>query len=115
MRFLSLMALCLALTACYPCAEYNREGENMVYQVRAPEDDYRPETGRIFKVAGFEIEQGQQMRDFLMTLKSRCTPNMWATMLSTGHIMWIMTALKAKGGRLNIVSLINMRRRVCVS
>ncbi len=64
MRFLSLLALCLALTACYPCEEYNREGENLVYQVRDPEDGYQPETGRTFKVAGFEIEQGQQMRDF---------------------------------------------------
>ena len=64
MRFLSLMALCLALTACYPCAEYDSNGNNVVYDVRDPEDGYVPESGRTFKVAGFEIEQGQQMRDF---------------------------------------------------
>lgn len=64
MRLLSLMVVCLVLTGCYPCVEYNRNGENMVYEVRDAEDGYKPETGRTFRVAGFEIEQGQQMRDF---------------------------------------------------
>jgi len=65
MRFLSLMALCLALTACYPCAEYDHHGDRVLYRAQNAEDGYKPvSSGRIFNVAGYKIEEAQQMRDF---------------------------------------------------
>lgn len=65
MRFLSLMALCLALTACYPCGEYNRDGDRTLYQAQDSWGNYKPEpSDRVFNVAGFKIKEGQQMRDF---------------------------------------------------
>ncbi|MCM1323803.1 MAG: hypothetical protein NC218_06545 [Acetobacter sp.] len=65
MRIFSLLALCLTLAACYPCVEYNKDGDRVLYQAQSPWAGYKPEvTGKVFKAAGFEIEQGQQMRDF---------------------------------------------------
>lgn len=65
MRFLSLITLCLVLTACYPCVEYNREGDRIFYQPQDAKDGYKPAfSERIFKVAGYEIKEGQQMREF---------------------------------------------------
>lgn len=65
MRLWSLMAVCVALAACYPCVEYNREGDRILYQAQEAQEGYKPASeGRVFDVAGFKIKEGQQMRQF---------------------------------------------------
>ncbi len=66
MRFLSGVACCLALSACYyPCGEYNLSGNRPFFEPQSAENGYKPESsGKVFHVAGFDVEEGVQMRRF---------------------------------------------------
>ncbi len=65
MRYLSSLALCLVLAACVSCNDYDKNGDKALYEPQAAEDGYKPaKTGRVFHAAGYDIPEGQQMRDF---------------------------------------------------
>jgi len=66
------VALCCLLVAGCSCNCHNQEEFSDTYTVqkhtytvpRVIEEDYQPSKGRVFHVAGFDVEEGQQMQDF---------------------------------------------------
>ena len=62
MRHFIIALSCLMLVACCSNSHNNRVKEN--YSSRMIETDYVPSRGKVFHAAGFDIEEGQQMRDF---------------------------------------------------
>jgi len=69
MRLLVIAISCLILTGC--CTECNKQQaiEESYYVPTVIENDYKPATGKTFHVAGFDVKQGQQMRDFFDDFK----------------------------------------------
>ncbi len=85
MRFFSLMVLCLALASCESCHNYDTNGDRTLYEPQAAADGYKPaNSGGIIRAAGFEIKQGQQMRDFFDEFEEP----MHAKYLGNDNILW---------------------------
>jgi hypothetical protein len=63
MRNIALIIICAILTACSTTRQEN-----------------------VITVAGFDIEKGQHMHDFLMIMKNQCAPNTSVTILANGPI-----------------------------
>lgn len=85
MRFFSLMVICLALAACESCKNYDDNGNRALYEPQYTDDGYRPEnSGEIITAAGFEIQQGQQMRDFFDEFEEP----MHAKYVGDDNILW---------------------------
>ena len=71
MRFLTVALCCLMIAGCScNCRKssinpgaYTSQQESY-YVPTVIEEDYVPARGKVFHVAGFDIQQGQQMRDF---------------------------------------------------
>ncbi|MBR2273723.1 MAG: hypothetical protein IJ864_02690 [Alphaproteobacteria bacterium] len=63
MRAFIFAISCFLLTACSVCHQYPELSEDPVYN-NDREGKFEPARGKIFHVAGFDIEQGQQMQDF---------------------------------------------------
>lgn len=101
---IAFMTLFLAGCCCDPSyvPSYRRDNgaaDAPVYRKtarRAAYTKYVAPKGDVIHAAGFDIQQGQQMRDFLMILKSRCMRAMSATIRSGGHIMSITNPMTAK-------------------
>jgi len=63
MRYFVIALCCLMLVGCC-CNCQEEEIKEGYYVPQVIETDYTPRQGRIFHVAGFDIKEGQQMRDF---------------------------------------------------
>jgi len=75
MRYLTIAVVCLFLTGCCNCQKQYAEpefyadepdfyvGEQEAYTVPS-KTNYQPTKGRVFHVAGLDVQEGQQMRDF---------------------------------------------------
>lgn len=65
-----IVAVCCFLVAGCSCNCHNQPvpmqtTSTRTYSVpRVIEEDYQPKQGRVFHVAGFDVKEGQQMRDF---------------------------------------------------
>lgn len=72
MRYLTIAVVCLFLAGCCNCHKQYAEpefyaDEPEAYTVPATtmaETNYQPSRGRVFHVAGLDVKEGQQMRDF---------------------------------------------------
>lgn len=85
MRFFSLLVMCLALAACESCKNCYEDKGALFYAPQASEDCYKPENaGKIIRAAGFDIKEGQQMRDFFDEFKEP----MHAKYVGNDNILW---------------------------
>lgn len=85
MRYLSVLALCFVLVSCVSCNNYDQNGNRVLYQPQTAEKGYKPvKSGRVFHVAGYDIPEGQQMRDFFDDFEEP----MHAKYVGNDNILW---------------------------
>lgn len=85
MRSGVLFAICLLLAGCHGCGSYNNDGDRIYYEPQAAEEGYVPAKGRVFHAAGFDIKEGQQMRDFFDEFEEP----MHAKYMGKENIRWV--------------------------